>query len=153
MDVEPDMASMRIVSGNDAKDISMPIRLGIGLIDYQHESLIKLVDNLCELQHQAISSSDVLALWNDLGRELQAHFADEERLIRRITFAQYKQRAHTQDHAAILETYAKLKLTLVVDTRNRATDWGTMIRSILLKHYANFDMDMHQALERFGPVP
>lgn len=125
----------------------MSTRLGIDLIDYQHESLLKLVDNLCELRYQTISTIAVLAIWDELGRELQAHFADEERLFMRVSFARHKQHAHAQDHAAILETYTRLNPTLVVDAQFSASEWGTTIRSTLLKHYTSFDLDMHRYLE------
>jgi hemerythrin-like metal-binding protein len=76
-------------------------RLGVPAIDYEHETLIQLLNDL----HAGIANDrDVVEVSRFLGEvhaKISAHFALEERLMRERGYDQYDE--HKADHERLLD--------------------------------------------------
>lgn len=76
-------------------------RIGIADVDYEHESLIALINQLYEALGERRGREAVLDFLGEIHARIAAHFALEERIMREAGYDQYE--AHKADHERLLD--------------------------------------------------
>lgn len=128
---------------SDARPLQTSIsasRVGIPVIDEQHEMLCKLVGRL--LEHPEALGNNVLVVdvLTDLGKFLILHFKTEEEFMRQLDLPAEEFEAHLRAHSEILDQYAELNMAIAQGKRHTAGDIFEMTRQWLAGHQHRFDL-------------
>ncbi len=76
-------------------------RTGIASVDHEHEALIRLLNDLHAEVQGAAEIDSVLAFFGEVHARISAHFALEERIMRKQRYDQYLD--HKSDHERLLD--------------------------------------------------
>jgi hemerythrin-like metal-binding protein len=119
-------------------------RLGVPAVDYEHESLIRLIN---ELYRQVRSSPDreaVSAFLGDIYAEISAHFALEEKMMLEAGYDGYAE--HKADHERLLD-----ELAGIIDACDRGApvgdaEFGEVLTRWFVDHFRTEDARLHHRL-------
>ncbi len=99
-------------------------KTGIASVDYEHESMIRLLNELYACMKEKESKSAVLDFLGEVHARISAHFALEEKIMRERDYDQYAE--HKADHEHLLDE----------------------IRDIMERYERSADVDYDEALSR-----
>ena len=102
------------------------LRTGIDSLDYEHRTLVALMEELCESFDNAPSTGAVSDCFGMLYAKVSAHFALEERLMREKHHGSYA--AHKVDHERLLE---QIRNVIEAYEEGVCEDCGTSLRACL----------------------
>jgi len=113
-------------------------------IDHEHEHMIQQINYLYEQLTQPLDSDNVEAILGEIHADISAHFALEERLMRKTGYAEYED--HKADHEDLLDQVLDLMDCFFENPeagqsllRMKLSDWFS-------HHFASFDARLHQKL-------
>jgi hemerythrin len=115
-------------------------RVGIPVIDEQHEVLVKLVYRLLERPAVLANNELVVDVLTDLGKFLILHFKTEEELMRQLHLPAEEYEAHVRAHGEILDQYAELNMAIAEGKRHTAGAIFEMTHQWLGAHLHRFDL-------------
>ena len=81
-------------------------KIGIEMIDTQHEKLFNLVNRLYDLEDSSNNKEKLRTILYEFSDYMKVHFTDEEEYMESINFPYLKE--HKQLHADIIESLAKI---------------------------------------------
>lgn len=118
--------------------------IGIEAIDHEHRQLIDLINRM----HEAFAGSDekqtVSAFFGDLLKEISAHFALEEKIMREEKYSGLD--AHKEDHERLLDDLREM-----MDAFDRSDEFDSYELALRLdawfmRHFQTLDAEFHSAL-------
>jgi len=115
--------------------------LGIEEVDTDHRALIELINNLYAALDAGASDKDIVRFLAEVHMRIAAHFAVEERLMRRTGYAEYD--AHKGDHARLLDEI----LDMIEDYSEvyalTPELLGTRLENWFMVHFRSHDARLH----------
>lgn len=127
---------MALLAWNDRYSV------GNAAIDHEHRELIDMINAL----HACLRSGDragAEAAFGDLYREVTAHFALEEQLMRAHRYGEYE--GHKSEHEALLDEIRDM----MDETGVSDEELSTRLDAWFSKHFSGHDARLHRKL---GPV-
>lgn len=77
------------------------MKLGVPEVDFEHEELIGVINALGDQIHKGETLDGIQALLDEINAQIEAHFALEEKIMRKNGFVGPE--AHKEDHDRLLE--------------------------------------------------
>lgn len=114
-------------------------RVGIQVIDDQHDALCRLTSRLLEHPEALANNVVVVDVLTDLGKFLILHFKTEEGYMRQLNLPAEEIEAHVRAHSEILEQYAELNMAIAEGKRHTANEVFELTRDWLEAHLHEFD--------------
>lgn len=118
--------------------------VGVESVDFEHQNLIAMINLIfAELEHRR-NVDEIRNTMADVHSEISAHFALEERIMRRAKYEEYD--AHKEDHEHLLD---EMRSMMDAVDRNPDTALDTLsdqLEAWFRVHFATFDSRMHGKL-------
>ena len=86
---------MNLVSWKDEYSVGVPD------VDHEHREMIELINELDHSMGEEVSHDTVVETLGEIYANIAAHFALEERIMRRARYVDYE--VHKQDHETLLD--------------------------------------------------
>lgn len=126
------------------------LKTGVGSLDFEHRTLVGLMEALCERYDENTPSSGpsqpVSDAFGALYAGVSAHFALEERLMRENEFPSYAD--HKADHEKLLD---RIRAMMEAYEGGMCADCGTTLRACLeawiAGHVAGPDAELRKLAE------
>ncbi len=119
--------------------------LGIPSVDYEHEALIALLNELHEGLDEGYGRETMSAFLGEVNARISAHFALEERIMRKAGYENLD--AHKADHEVLLEQIRDLMDAYdeggFEDLNERLS---TALQSWFTTHFRGYDGQLHESL-------
>ena len=119
--------------------------VGIESMDDEHRDMIDLINTTYEKLEK---NSDTQQIENCLGEILStisAHFALEERMMRRSRYGEYQ--AHKHDHETLLDQIRDLMHVFFYDPGRGGKRLEERLSSWFAAHFSSFDARLHGQLK------
>jgi len=117
--------------------------VGIAAVDDEHRSLIEAINRL----HDALDAPDcrqtVPAFFDELLREISAHFTEEEKLMREMNYRRHQE--HTEDHEHLLGELRDIMDAFENAEEIDSVELGIRLEHWFTRHFTTHDADFHQA--------
>ena len=120
-------------------------RTGIASVDYEHEQMIHLLNDLYSHVQANDSKDTILAFLGEVHARIAAHFALEERIMREKGYDQYQE--HKADHEDLLDEIRK-----IMDNTERdpgytySEDLSKELQAWFSNHFKTKDSRLHRML-------
>ncbi len=119
-------------------------KIGIEEVDFEHQEMIELINELYGETKKAGSSMAVMYFLGEIFEKISAHFALEEKVMRELKYDQYED--HKEDHERLLDT--------IMDIIDEYQDTPTLDEKVLaeqlnswfVNHFSTKDARMHKFL-------
>jgi len=134
-------------------NLSPELRIGVPSIDREHHHLVKLLDQLIYDQSTKLKSEHFSDFLDSFGKQVMAHFNNEEMFLRSCGMPHEDIAAHLEAHGTILEQYAELNFDLMDDKERVMSEVARMIKGWILVHLVEHDLKIRQfvsGLEQMG---
>ena len=119
-------------------------RTGIRSVDYEHENLVWIINNLVGRLAAGCPTRDIDAALGEIHTLIEAHFALEEKVMRDLRYQGY--RSHKDDHDRLLEEIRDIMDDVAGDARfDFRQVLGERVNIWFTRHFATFDKDFHLA--------
>ncbi len=123
-------------------------RIGVASVDYEHEQLIRSINDLHGETSLHRDRDAVEGILGDIHADISAHFALEEKLMRESGYSDYA--AHKSEHDALLDTIREI---MEMVHRDSAFDYRDRLEHQLRHwfgdHFKDADARLH-ALSHSG---
>ena len=120
-------------------------KIGIKEVDFEHQELIELIN---ELHDEAKKDGSSLAVLDSLGEvfmQISAHFALEEKEMRELKYDQFED--HKEDHEDLLDSIRDI----MDDYEERETldeeELGERLKDWFVNHFSTKDARLHKFLK------
>jgi hemerythrin-like metal-binding protein len=114
-------------------------RVGVPLIDTQHEALLELVNRLVDHPEADVRSEAITEMLSRLGKSLSAHFDVEEALMYSSDMPTELIASHVQAHSRILDDYVAINLAAALGENVTAAEIFARAQDWVVGHVATFD--------------
>lgn len=114
-------------------------KLGHPLIDQQHAELHRSLQRLRAMLDAGALASDVGDEFSSLSRNICAHFADEEAVMRSVSVPMDVAEAYGKEHDRILGELVSLHEAEMMGNRPNLAKLCTMAETWILHHLEEFD--------------
>jgi hemerythrin len=113
-------------------------------IDHEHEHMIQQINTLYEQLLEPVNAGNVEAVLGEIHADISAHFALEERLMRKADYVEYAD--HKEDHEDLLD-----QIHALMDSFNDDPESGQKMLKAQLsdwfgRHFSSFDARLHKQL-------
>ena len=115
-------------------------KIGIRSIDYEHENLIWVINDLLGKLSDDHLSADIVQALGEIHALVEAHFALEEKIMRDIRYAGYA--AHKADHDRLLDDMCEIMEGIAGGGDFKKT-LGEVVNAWFTVHFSTFDKDFH----------
>jgi hemerythrin-like metal-binding protein len=117
-------------------------RLGIPGVDYEHEQLIALINQVHDEMLEDDSRDRIAYFLGDLYANISAHFALEEATMREMGYGEYP--AHKADHERLLDEIREIMDTHEDDGYFEAEErFAERLRQWFTVHFREMDAKLH----------
>ena len=124
-------------------------RSGIDPIDYEHEILIDLINELHTTLANDHDKTHVEDILGELHGKISAHFALEEATMREMKYAEYK--PHMEEHNKLLDEILEIGQRFAKDpTYDYMHDLEAEIRHWFMHHFVQMDSRLHNMMKEKG---
>ena len=121
-------------------------KIGIEEVDFEHQELIELINELYGEAKKKDSATAVMACLGEIYAKISAHFALEEKIMRAMKYDQYED--HKEDHEQLLDG--------IMDIIDEFADVPTLDEEIFAdrlnnwftQHFSTKDARMHKFLHQ-----
>jgi hemerythrin-like metal-binding protein len=121
-------------------------KIGIEEVDFEHQELIELINELYSETKEADSSMSVIYFLGEIYAKISAHFALEEKIMSDLKYDQYED--HKEDHERLLDD--------IRDIMDEFTDAPTLdeekfadrLNGWFVNHFSTKDARMHKFLHQ-----
>jgi len=121
-------------------------KIGIEEVDFEHQELIELINELYVEAKKEDSNTAVMACLGEIYAKISAHFALEEKVMRELKYDQYE--GHKEDHEKLLDD--------IMDIMDEFTDvptldeerFGERLNKWFTQHFSTKDARMHKFLHQ-----
>ena len=119
--------------------------IGIMNIDYEHEKMVEQINSLYALVNNRADKQLIVDSLGDIYGAITAHFALEEKMMRKHSYAHYKE--HKADHQRLLkdisDIFESLEKSNELDEplfKQKLADW-------FLLHFKTHDIRLHKLVQ------
>ena len=119
--------------------------VGDPAVDHEHRELVELVNTAAAAILDGRPDADGNSCLGDLMRAISAHFAHEERQMRRAAYDAFA--PHKADHERLLDSLRDI-MDGVQDTPSTADHLTSVLEAWFTKHFRTHDARLHR---RLGP--
>jgi hemerythrin len=113
-------------------------------IDHEHEHMIQQINTLYEQLLEPVNAGNVEAVLGEIHADISAHFALEERLMRKADYVEYAD--HKEDHEDLLDQIHDLIDSFVDDPQAGQKLLKTQLSGWFGRHFSSFDARLHKQL-------
>ena len=113
--------------------------IGVPLIDSEHRALISQLNRLIGDVQAHTGSAAFSEVLSQLGRQINAHFDDEECILGSCGMPVDEVAVHVQAHSEILDQYATLNLDLMQGKQVSRAEVLLMIKGWFVDHLLQYD--------------
>jgi hemerythrin-like metal-binding protein len=138
-----EMAAVAKKMGNSGEPVwKESMRIGMKLIDEQHEALLRWIEKLNVQPMAAIASRNFVDSLSAVKRLEMLHFETEEMFMQRIGFRPDQLVEHVDDHGRLLAQLVKVEFDVNSGVRKAAAEAYRTIKGEVLRHIAKYDMSL-----------
>jgi len=119
--------------------------VGNASIDHEHEQMIQQINWLYDKLSEPVDAESVESVLGEIHADISAHFALEERLMRKSKYFEYED--HKDDHEDLLDQIHDLMDSFYQDPevgqkllKSQLSDWFG-------RHFSSFDARLHKQLD------
>ncbi|MCC6948399.1 MAG: hemerythrin family protein [Bradyrhizobiaceae bacterium] len=118
--------------------------IGIEAVDHEHRQLIELINRMHEAFASDESKQTVSAFFGDILKEISAHFALEEKIMREEGYSRLG--PHKEDHERLLDELREMMDAF--DRSNEIDSFELALRldTWFLRHFQTHDAQLHGEL-------
>lgn len=121
-------------------------RLGIPSVDYEHQEMIALLNDLHEGLQARAGSEAMDAFLGEVYARISAHFALEERIMRDKSYDQYAE--HKAAHEELLDEIREIMDEHAEGSYENATEaLAAKLQSWFTDHFGTHDARLHSKLD------
>ena len=118
--------------------------IGVDSVDFEHQELMDMINMIYAELDNRRDVEEIKKTMGEVHAEISAHFALEERIMRRARYKEYD--AHKNDHEELLDQIRILMDTIEND-RERALDvLSEALADWFSNHFISFDARLHKNL-------
>jgi hemerythrin len=137
-------------------ELAMPLiewkdeyKLGIASVDFEHRSLIELINNLHANLAMPETRSSTLDFLGEVYTQISSHFALEERVMRDLKYDQVDD--HKTDHEALLDEIRDIMDAFEAGDFDNADDvLGERLKEWFGRHFKTKDARLHHFFQEKG---
>jgi hemerythrin len=118
--------------------------LGVASVDFEHEQLIRLINNLAREITGASDRNAIEIFLGELHAATSAHFALEERVMARADYPGFSD--HKADHELLLEQIREMMDLFCADPELGRKTLQETLSKWFSRHFSTFDARLHGAL-------
>lgn len=119
--------------------------VGIEAVDFEHREMIELLNALYEEMNDRNNPDSIEQFLGDIHATISAHFALEERVMRRSDYAEYE--AHKDDHEELLDQIRDLMDAFSLEPDSGLTLLKESLSGWFENHFSTFDARLHGQLD------
>ena len=124
-------------------------RIGIESVDYEHQELIALLNELYAGLGAGAGEADVVAFLGEVYARISAHFALEERVMKERGYDQLAE--HKAEHEALLDQIRDIMDDYEFGEESPPVEvFGQRMGDWFGKHFATHDARLHRAMADLG---
>ena len=129
---------MRLIAWKDEYNI------GVAAIDNEHRELVAAINRLHEELDGVDTRRTVISFFEELQKEIAAHFTHEEALMREHDYEELGR--HKADHDRLLEDLADIKEAYAFSDEVDSVELGIRLEGWFFRHFRTYDAKLHQLL-------
>ena len=118
--------------------------VGVPSVDHEHRELIELINPTHDKMLRAESAGAVLEFLGEIYGRIAAHFALEERLMRKKHYPQYA--GHKADHERLLDEIREIMDDFEDQTFFDEAQLARRLHTWFSEHFHNHDARLHRVL-------
>ena len=115
-------------------------KTGIRSIDYDHENLIWVINDLLGKLSNDVPTDDIVQALGEIHALIEAHFALEEKVMRDMRYTDYS--AHKDDHDRLLDDMREI-MDSVAGGGDFKKTLGEAANAWFTVHFSTIDTDFH----------
>jgi hemerythrin len=119
-------------------------KIGIEEIDFEHQELIELINELYAETKKEDSAMAVMDCLEEIFAKISAHFALEEKVMRDLQYDEYED--HKEDHELLLDSIMDIMDEYADDTRLDEEEFADRLNDWFVRHFSTKDARMHRFL-------
>lgn len=119
--------------------------VGVESVDFEHREMIDLINKLYEEMEAKKDADSIERFLGDIHATISAHFALEERVMRRANYPEYE--AHKDDHEDLLDQIRDLMDIFVVSPEKGVLVLQKQMSAWFESHFSTFDARLHGQLD------
>lgn len=124
-------------------------RIGIPSVDYEHEEMIALLNQLYSGLAAGAESGEVMAFLGEVYARISAHFALEEKVMKERRYDQFED--HKADHEELLDQIREIMDDYELGEAGQSVeDFGKRMQSWFGEHFGTHDARLHRAMADLG---
>lgn len=116
--------------------------VGIDAIDFEHQELINTINELHEQLGTPESKQTVPGFFGELLREITAHFALEEKIMRDVRYRQVS--SHKEDHERLLEEIRDIMDAFELSEEIDSVELAMRLDKWFTHHFKTHDARFHK---------
>ncbi len=119
-------------------------KIGIEEVDFEHQELIELINELYAEAKKEDSASAVMDCLEEIFAKISAHFALEEKVMRDLQYDEYED--HKEDHELLLDSIMDIMDEYADDTGLDEEEFAERLNDWFVRHFSTKDARMHRFL-------
>ena len=119
--------------------------VGVEAVDFEHREMIDLINRLYEEMEGKKDADSIERFLGDIHATISAHFALEERMMRRANYPEYE--AHKNDHEDLLDQVRDLMDIFVASPAKGVLLLQKQMSVWFESHFSTFDARLHGQLD------
>jgi hemerythrin len=119
--------------------------VGVEAVDFEHREMIDLINKLYEEMEGKMDADSIERFLGDIHATISAHFALEERMMRRAKYPEYE--AHKNDHEDLLDQVRDLMDIFVASPEKGVLVLQKQMSAWFESHFSTFDARLHGQLD------
>jgi len=120
--------------------------VGVPSIDYEHQQLIELINQLNKMAGWGDSYDNVIDALGEIYAQISSHFALEEKIMRDSNYDGYVE--HKADHENLLDELRDIMDKVDDDGAYDESRLGSELGSWFSEHFRTHDARLHQKFSR-----
>ncbi len=124
-------------------------RIGIASVDYEHEEMIALLNELHAGLTEGASRNEMMGFLGEIHARIAAHFALEEKVMKERGYDQFI--VHKTDHEDLLDQISDILDDYALgDAGSSVEEFGKRMEAWFGDHFRTHDARLHQKMADLG---
>ena len=119
-------------------------KIGIDEVDFEHREMIDIINESYIEAKKENSSEAVMDFLGEIFEKISAHFALEEKLMRKWDYDQYED--HKEDHELLLDSIRDIMDEYMDSSSMDDEYFGELLKNWFVNHFASKDARLHEYL-------
>jgi len=121
-------------------------KIGIEEVDFEHQELIELINELYSETKEADSYMSVIYFLGEIYAKISAHFALEEKIMSDLKYDQYED--HKEDHERLLDDIRDIMDEFADEPTLDEEKFADRLNNWFINHFSTKDARMHKFLHQ-----